>query len=232
MERLRNYIGGEMVDPAGGAYLDNVDPAVGRTHSHVPRSGDEDLQRAVEAATAAFPGWSATPAQQRSRFLLDIADRIERELPAFARAECVDTGKPLSLASRLDIPRAVSNFRFFATAILHTRSESHATDYEALNYTLRRPRGVAGLISPWNLPLYLLTWKIAPALATGNTAVAKPSELTPTTASLLAEVCRDAGLPAGVLNIVHGLGSEIGAALVRHAGVRTLSFTGGTVTGA
>ena len=231
MQRLRNYIGGEMVDPAGGAYLDNVDPAVGRTHSHVPRSGNEDLQRAVEAATAAFPGWSATPAGERSRFLLDIADRIERDLPAFARAECVDTGKPLSLAASLDIPRAISNLRFFATAILHTRSESHATDYRALNYTLRRPRGVAGLISPWNLPLYLLTWKIAPALATGNTAVAKPSELTPTTASLLAEVCRDAGLPAGVLNIVHGLGSEVGAALVRHPEVSTLSFTGGTLTG-
>ena len=134
MERLRNYIDGEMVDPAGGAYLDNVDPAVGRLRSQVPRSGEDDLQRAVEAATAAFPLWSATPAQQRSRLLLDVADRIEEDLPAFARAECVDTGKPLSLASSLDIPRAVSNLRFFATAILHTRSESHSTDYQALNY--------------------------------------------------------------------------------------------------
>ena len=231
MKQLRNYIGGELLEPLGGDYLDNVDPAVGRIHSRVPRSGDDDLQRAVEAATAAFPEWSTTPAEERSRFLLDIADGIERELPAFARAECVDTGKPLSLASSLDIPRAVSNFRFFATAILHTQSESHMTDHRALNYTLRRPRGVAGLISPWNLPLYLLSWKIAPALATGNTAVAKPSELTPTTASLLAEVCRDAGLPAGVLNIVHGLGPEVGAALVRHPSVPTLSFTGGTETG-
>jgi aminomuconate-semialdehyde/2-hydroxymuconate-6-semialdehyde dehydrogenase len=232
MKRLCNYIGGAMVEPAGGEYLDNIDPAVGRVHSQVPRSGERDLQRAVEAAADAFPEWSVTTAQQRSRLLLDIAERIEADLPAFAHAECVDTGKPLSLAASLDIPRAVSNFRFFATAILHSRSEFHATDTRALNYTLRRPRGVAGLISPWNLPLYLLSWKIAPALATGNTAVAKPSELTPTTATLLAEVCRDAGLPAGVLNIVHGLGSEIGAALVRHPDVSTLSFTGGTATGA
>jgi aminomuconate-semialdehyde/2-hydroxymuconate-6-semialdehyde dehydrogenase len=231
MKRLCNNIGGAMVEPAGGEYLDNIDPAVGRVHSQVPRSGERDLQRAVEAAADAFPEWSVTTAQQRSRLLLDIAERIEADLPAFAHAECVDTGKPLSLAASLDIPRAISNLRFFATAILHTRSESHATDHQALNYTLRRPRGVAGLISPWNLPLYLLTWKIAPALATGNTAVAKPSELTPTTASLLAEVCRDAGLPAGVLNIVHGLGSEVGAALVRHPEVSTLSFTGGTLTG-
>ncbi|MDX2060840.1 MAG: aldehyde dehydrogenase, partial [Gemmatimonadales bacterium] len=128
--------------------------------------------------------------------------------------------------------RAAANFRFFATAILHTETETHATDHTALNYTLRRPRGVAGLISPWNLPLYLLSWKIAPALATGNTAVAKPSELTPTTATLLGEICQEAGLPPGVLNLIHGLGARAGMAIVEHPDVRSISFTGGTATGA
>jgi aminomuconate-semialdehyde/2-hydroxymuconate-6-semialdehyde dehydrogenase len=232
MEKILNYIGGELVEPAGGHWLDNVEPATGRVYSRVAASGEDDVDRAVAAAEAAFPAWSATPAQDRSRLLLAIADRIERDLAAFARAESVDTGKPLSLATEVDIPRAVSNFRFFGTAILHARSEAHPMDYEALNYTLRRPRGVVGLISPWNLPLYLSTWKIAPAIATGNTAVAKPSELTPMTAFLLAKVCSDVGLPAGVLNVVHGLGEAAGAPLVRHPRVPTISFTGGTKTGA
>jgi aminomuconate-semialdehyde/2-hydroxymuconate-6-semialdehyde dehydrogenase len=232
MQEILNYVGGELVEPAGGRWIDNVDPATGRVYSRVAASGEQDVDRAVAAAEAAFPPWSAAPARERSRLLLAIADRIEQDLEAFARAECVDTGKPLSLAATVDIPRAVNNFRFFGTAILHTRSEAHPTDHEALNYTLRRPRGVAGLISPWNLPLYLLSWKIAPAIATGNTAVAKPSELTPMTASLLGQVCHDVGLPAGVLNILHGLGDEAGAPLVRHPRVPTISFTGGTQTGA
>jgi len=232
MESILNYIGGEWAEPAGGEWLDNVEPATGKVYSRIARSGAADVERAVQAAIAAFPLWSTTPAAERSRLLLAIADRIECDLPRFAQAESTDTGKPLSLATTVDIPRAVSNFRFFATAILHSHSEAHATDHEALNFTLRRARGVAGLISPWNLPLYLLTWKIAPALIVGNTAVAKPSELTPMTAFLLSEVCRDVGLPPGVLNIVHGLGHEAGAPLVRHPDVPTLSFTGGTKTGA
>lgn len=231
MESLRNYIDGEPCEAASGRVLDNVEPATGKTYSTVARSGEEDVERAVAAADRAFAAWSASEARERSRLLLEVADGIERDLERFAHAESVDTGKPIDLARKLEIPRAVANFRFFATAILHSRSEAHATDQQALNYTLRRPRGVTGLISPWNLPLYLLSWKIAPALATGNTAVAKPSELTPMTATLLAEVCREVGLPPGVLNIVHGLGHEAGAALVRHSGVTTISFTGGTVTG-
>ncbi len=232
MEPILNHVGGELLPPVQGQFLDVIEPATGTPYAKVARSGAADIERAVRAAREAFPAWSATPAEARSRLLLALADRIERDLETFALAESIDTGKPLALARSLDIPRAVSNLRFFATAVLHFSSESHTTDYRALNYTLRRPRGVAGLISPWNLPLYLLTWKVAPALAAGNTAVAKPSELTPRTAALLAEAAVAVGLPPGVLNVVHGLGAEAGAALVRHPEVPTISFTGGTATGA
>jgi aminomuconate-semialdehyde/2-hydroxymuconate-6-semialdehyde dehydrogenase len=229
---VANYIDGELVAPLGGEYLDKIEPATGAIIGRVPDSAEPDVARAVAAAEQAFPGWSLTPAAERSRLLLAIATGIDNRLEELALAESIDTGKPLQLARSLDIPRAAANFRFFATAILHTASEAHLTDHRALNYTLRRPRGVAGLISPWNLPLYLLSWKIAPAIATGNTAIAKPSELTPSTAALLAEICREVGLPAGVLNVVHGLGARAGAAIVAHPAIRTLSFTGGTVTGA
>ena len=175
MKTLANFIDGAMVPPAAGHYLDKVDPATGAVFARVPDSDATDVAAAVAAADRAFEGWSHTPAAERSRFLIAIADRIDQRLDELARAESIDTGKTLALATSLDIPRASANFRFFATAVLHAASESHTTDYTALNYTLRRPRGVAGLISPWNLPLYLLSWKIAPAIATGNTAVAKPS---------------------------------------------------------
>ncbi len=231
MESIRNYIDGELIEPASGNYLDNVEPSTGAVYSKIPDSDGADVERATRSAAAAFPAWSRLPATDRSAILLEIARRIEEDSGTFAHAESVDTGKPIELARTVDIPRAVSNLRFFATAILHDDSESHTTDYRALNYTLRRPRGVCGLISPWNLPLYLLTWKVAPAIATGNTAVAKPSELTPMTALLLSRVCRDAGLPPGVLNIVHGLGSKAGAAITGDPLVGTLSFTGGTATG-
>ncbi len=230
--RILHYIGGELVEPISGRYLDNIEPATGAVYSQVPDGDAQDVERAVDAAREAFPAWSRTPADKRSQALLRLADRVEANLEALARAESVDTGKPIRLARSLDIPRAISNLRFFATAVLHFRSESHATDHLAINYTLRRPRGVAGLISPWNLPLYLLTWKVAPALATGNTVVAKPSELTPMTAYLLSELCREAGMPPGVLNIVHGRGVAAGAPIVRHPAIGTLSFTGGTSTGA
>jgi aminomuconate-semialdehyde/2-hydroxymuconate-6-semialdehyde dehydrogenase len=232
MRILANYIGGALTPPESGSYFGDLEPATGRPFAQVPDSGAAEVSRAVAVAEAAFPRWSATPAGERSRILLAIADLIDARHDALAEAESQDTGKPLSLARSLDIPRASANFRFFATAILHTRSESYVSDGSALNYVLRQPRGVAGLISPWNLPLYLLSWKIAPALATGNTAVAKPSELTPLTATMLAEICIEAGLPAGVLNIVHGTGATAGAALVAHPGVTTISFTGGTATGA
>jgi aminomuconate-semialdehyde/2-hydroxymuconate-6-semialdehyde dehydrogenase len=229
--RILNFIGGEFREPTSGKYLDNIEPATGKPYSQVADSGKEDVDLAVAAAEAAFADWSKTPAQKRSQMLLCIADLIERDLEKLVRAESIDTGKPLSLARSLDIPRAASNFRFFATAILHTENEAHITDGVAFNYTLRQPRGIAGLISPWNLPLYLLSWKIAPAIAVGNTAIAKPSELTPMTAYLLCEICAEAGLPNGVLNVVHGTGPNVGAAVAAHPKIATISFTGGTVTG-
>jgi len=229
--KIRNFIDGKFVEPAGGRYLDNIEPATGKPYSQVADSDAQDVDLAVVAAEKAFADWSKKSATERSRLLLRIADLIERDLEKLARAESIDTGKPLPLARTLDIPRAASNFRFFATAILHTESEAHITDGVAFNYTLRQPRGIAGLISPWNLPLYLLSWKIAPAIAVGNTAIAKPSELTPMTAYLLCEICREAGLPNGVLNIVHGTGPNVGAAITAHPKINTISFTGGTVTG-
>jgi aminomuconate-semialdehyde/2-hydroxymuconate-6-semialdehyde dehydrogenase len=230
-EQLRNFIDGQFVAPVGGKYLDNIEPATGKPYSQVPDSDSRDVEAAVAAAEKAFEKWSKTPAAERSRILLRIGDIIERDLEKFALAESIDTGKPLSLARSLDIPRAASNFRFFATAILHTETEAHVTDGLAFNYTLRQPRGITGLISPWNLPLYLLSWKIAPAIACGNTAVAKPSELTPMTAQLLGDACNEAGLPPGVLNIVHGTGPNVGAPITAHPKIGTISFTGGTVTG-
>jgi aminomuconate-semialdehyde/2-hydroxymuconate-6-semialdehyde dehydrogenase len=228
---IQNFIDGQFIEPIGGRYLDNIEPATGKPYSQVADSDAGDVDLAVAAAEKAFAEWSKKPAAERSKILLRIADLIECDLEKLARAESIDTGKPVTLASTLDGPRAASNFRFFATAILHTESEAHITDNVAFNYTLRQPRGIAGLISPWNLPLYLLSWKIAPAIAVGNTAIAKPSELTPMTAYLLCEIATEAGLPNGVLNVVHGTGPNVGAAITAHPKIGTISFTGGTVTG-
>ena len=232
MIKILQFIDGTFVEPASGAYFDDVDPSVGAPYALVPDGDATDIERAVAAAKTAFPAWSLTPTAERSRILLAIADGIEREIDELARIECIDNGKPVALARSGDLPRAVANFRFFATAILHARSELHVADTMALNYTLRRPLGVVACISPWNLPLYLLTWKIAPALAAGNTVVAKPSEITPMTAFHLARIVKAAGLPPGVLNIVHGFGPKVGPALTGHSDVKAVSFTGGTATGA
>ena len=229
--QIQNFIDGKFVEPICGKYLDNIEPATGKPYSQVADSDARDVELAVAAAEKAFVDWSKKTAGERSRFLLRIADLIESDLERFARAESIDTGKPISLARSLDIPRAIANFRFFATAILHSESEAHMTDNVAFNYTLRQPRGLAGLISPWNLPLYLLSWKIAPAIAVGNTAIAKPSELTPMTAYMLCEIAREAGLPNGVLNVVHGTGPNVGAAITAHPKISTISVTGGTATG-
>lgn len=231
MHTLANFIDGRQVPPESGAYLDNIEPAVGTVCSHVPDSDAADVRRAVEAARRAFPQWSSMPAGDRSQVLLELAGLIEDNLEELARTESIDTGKPITLARTVDIPRAVANFRFFATAILHLESQAHFTDGRAINYTLRQPAGVAGCIAPWNLPLYLFTWKIAPALASGCTVVGKPSEVTPMTAFRLGELAGQAGLPGGVLNIVHGTGPKAGAALIAHPDVPVISFTGGTVTG-
>lgn len=231
-DRIANFIDGEFVPPVSGTYFDDIHPASGNVLAQVPDSDARDVAHAVDAAKRAFPSWSTMRADDRSRILLKVADLIERNLDELAQLESEDNGKPVALAKRMDIPRAVANFRFFATAILHHASEAHVTDQTALNYTLRQPMGVAGLISPWNLPLYLLSWKIAPAIASGNTCVAKPSELTPLTANRLAELSLEAGLPRGVMNIVHGYGAKAGAAICTHPDVPLISFTGGTVTGA
>lgn len=231
MKKIQNYIGGALVAPESGAYLDNIDPSRGKVYSYIPDSTKADIDKAVEAAEKAFPTWSTTPKNERSAIMIKIADLIEARLDEFAAAESLDNGKPVSLASHVDIPRAVSNLKFFATAILHFAAESHQMEGMGINYTLRNPIGVVGCISPWNLPLYLFTWKIAPAIATGNCVVAKPSEITPMTAYLLSEVCVEAGLPAGVLNIVHGLGQKVGDAMSRDPKIKAISFTGGTKTG-
>ncbi|MFO0355692.1 MAG: aldehyde dehydrogenase [Sphingobacteriaceae bacterium] len=231
MYKLLNYINGQLIEPVSKSFLDNYNPSTGKVYSLIPDSDEKDVELAYQAAKAAFPAWSITPKDVRSKYLLKIAELIEKNLDKLALAESTDNGKPLKLAKTVDIPRAASNFHFYGTGILHYSSHSHAMEDTAINYTLRQPVGVAGCISPWNLPLYLFSWKIAPALVAGCTVVAKPSEVTPMTAHLLSEICIEAGLPAGVLNIVHGLGGKVGNAIVSHKGIPLISFTGGTKTG-
>lgn len=228
---LENYINGELVKPASGEYMDDYNPSIGEVYAQIPKSGPEDVEQAYQAAAAAFPSWSTTPNTERSRIMQRLADLIADNLEELAKAESVDNGKPVSLASTVDIPRAESNIRFYATAIVHFESKAHIMEDRAINYTNRKPIGVVGCISPWNLPLYLFTWKIAPALASGNCVVAKPSEVTPMTAYLFSKLCIEAGLPKGVLNIVHGDGPGAGSAIVTHPKIKAISFTGGTATG-
>lgn len=231
MQKIANYINGEMVAPQSGTYIDNFEPATGQAYSQCPDSDEKDVQAAVDAAEAAFEGWANMPTDKRSKILLKLASLIEANIEKLAKAESQDQGKPVWLAEKGEIPRAQQNIHFFATAIEHYASEAHPMGDFALNYTLRTPIGIVGCISPWNLPLYLFTWKIAPALAAGNCVIAKPSEITPMTAFLFGELCKEAGLPKGVLNIVHGLGPKVGSAIVSHPKITTISFTGGTATG-
>lgn len=231
MEKILNYIDGKLVEPNSGNYLDNYNPSNGQVYSLTPDSDKSDIDNAVVAAKQAFKTWSKTSKQERSNILIKLADTIEKYKDELVKAESKDNGKPEKLAAYVDIPRAPANIRFFAGAILHDSSKAHEMDGEALNYTLRHPMGVAACISPWNLPLYLLTWKVAPAIAAGNTVVAKPSEVTPMTAYLFSKICIESGLPKGVLNIVHGLGSKVGDPLTTHPDIPVVSFTGGTATG-
>lgn len=229
---VRNYINGELVEAVSGQFFDNYDPSEGTPYDITPDSDERDIELAVTAAERAFPSWSTTPAEERTAMMMKIAALLRRDIGEFARAECVDNGKPLALAKTVDIPRAIRNFEFFASAIHGFSGESHSMEDKAINYTLRNPIGVVGAISPWNLPLYLFTWKIAPALITGNSVVAKPSEITPVTACMLSEICIEAGLPKGVLNIVHGYGHKVGKAISEHPKIKAITFTGGTKTGA
>jgi aminomuconate-semialdehyde/2-hydroxymuconate-6-semialdehyde dehydrogenase len=232
MKTIANYINNQLVPPVSANYIPVFNPATGEAYAQLPDSDERDVQLAVAAAQKAFPAWSVLPAEKRSRLLLKLVEGIEKRFDELALAESVDNGKTVKLAKLVDIPRAASNFYFYATGLMHFASESHFMEEGAINYTLRRPIGVVGCISPWNLPLYLFTWKIAPALAAGNCVVAKPSEITPMTAYLLSEICIEAGLPPGVLNIVHGLGNKVGQAIAEHTQIPVISFTGGTVTGA
>jgi aminomuconate-semialdehyde/2-hydroxymuconate-6-semialdehyde dehydrogenase len=231
--KIQNYINGEFVNPIKGNYIDNYNPSVGEIYGQIPNSSKEDVEKAYEAAAKAFLNWSNTILEERHKILSKISDLILEKLDFLAEAESKDNGKPISLAKQIDIPRAASNFQFFANAITQFSSEAHeSVGLGAVNFTLRQPIGVVGCISPWNLPLYLFTWKIAPAIAAGNCVVAKPSEITPMTAYLLGEICNEAGLPKGVLNIIHGLGTTTGQAIVEHPNIKAISFTGGTKTGA
>lgn len=230
-DQISNYIGGSLRPPIHGKYFDNINPATGEVYSQTPDSDASDIEMAVGAAKAAFPNWSTTPAEERFKVLNRIAQLIDDNLDALALAETNDNGKPLWLSKRVDIPRASSNFRFFATGLLHFSAESHSMEDRAVNYTIRQPIGVVGCISPWNLPLYLFSWKIAPALAAGNCVIAKPSEVTPMTGYLLSLICKEAGLPDGVLNIVHGNGPNCGSAIVKHPDIKAISFTGSTRAG-
>ncbi len=230
---LQNLIGGEMMNSESGNWLENVEPATGKIFSRIPRSGAADVEAAVQAARKAFPGWSSTPFEERAACLRRLGALIATHSEALIAAESQDNGKPVSLARAVDIPRAQKNLEFFAGAIEHFASEVHIPGgSEFIHYTHRKPIGVVGCISPWNLPLYLFTWKIAPALAAGNCVVAKPSEVTPVTAWMLSEWIAEAGFPSGAFNVIHGLGGEAGRALVEHPLVKAISFTGGTQTGA
>jgi aminomuconate-semialdehyde/2-hydroxymuconate-6-semialdehyde dehydrogenase len=232
MQKIKNFINGEYVDPSNGKYLDNYNPATGEIYSLLPDSDALDVVLAFQAANKAFDGWSKMPVQERANILLRVADIIERRREEFARAESTDMGKPFWLANETDMNRVIANFRFFANRVVQHQEHASDMDGAGINYSLREPIGVTGLISPWNLPLYLMTWKIAPSLAVGNTAICKPSELSPMTASMLGEVFNEAGLPPGVCNIVQGRGETVGDALVSHPGIPLISFTGGTDTGA
>ncbi len=231
MEKLKNYINGILTTPYSNNYLNNYDPSTGEVFTMIPDSGEQDVQLAVESAEKAFSKWSLFSAGQRADHLYRIAELLKRDLEKFAIAESMDNGKPVWLAKAVDIPRAIMNLEFFASAVTQFSSESHHSGNEIINYTLRQPVGIVGAISPWNLPLYLFTWKIAPALASGNCLIAKPSEVTPLTAYMFSEICIEAGLPEGVLNIIHGSGKSAGLSIVSHPKIRTITFTGGTKTG-
>ncbi|GGE43572.1 aldehyde dehydrogenase [Psychroflexus planctonicus] len=232
MLEISNYINGDFVESTSKLQLDVIDPSSAKVYGKMPSSNKDDIELAVQAAEKALPNWKNSTLAFRSKILQNIADLIENNAEDLARAESKDNGKPISLAAKVDIPRAAQNFSFFAKAITQFSSEAHeSSGLQSINFTLRKPIGIVGCISPWNLPLYLFTWKIAPALAAGNCVVAKPSEVTPVTAFMLSKICIEAGLPKGVLNIVHGLGPAVGNALVKHPKIKAISFTGGTATG-
>ena len=231
MKRIYNYINGKLIKPQSSEYIKVFNPSVGNVYAKCPNSNKQDLNLAVSSANKAFIFWKRKTNEERSQILLKIADEIEKRKEEFAIAETVDNGKPLNDSKNIDIPRAINNLRFYASAVINNSSESHSLPNNVINYTLRDPLGTVACISPWNYPLHLLTWKIAPALAIGNCVIAKPSEVTPMTAYLFSKACIKVGLPKGVLNILHGSGHLIGQKIVEHPDIKAISFTGGTKTG-
>lgn len=231
MQKIENYIDGELVAPASGEYIDNYEPATGQVYSLIPQANQQDLEAAVGAAEAALTEWAEMSAEERAKLLIKLADAIEASSDELAKAEAIDNGKPVTFAKAVDCYRSASNIRFFANAATQFASESHSMGAVGVNYTLREPIGIVGCISPWNLPLYLFTWKIAPALATGNCVIAKPSEITPMTAYIFSKLCIQVGIPKGVINILHGTGPAIGGPMVEHPKIKAISFTGGSATG-
>ena len=237
MDKVLNYVDGRLREPVGGAFVEKVNPATGRAYAFVPDSGPPDVDAAVSDAAAALPAWSQQTPAARAEVLRGLAAKLEAASVEFARAESIDTGKLLTLSSRMDIPRSIGMLRFYADLIGQGDSglpaeSSSVPDPRAVNRTIYQPLGVVACITPWNLPLYLLIWKVAPALAAGNCVVAKPSEHSPMTAYLFSALCADAGLPPGVLNVVHGTGPKLGPALVTHRQIAGVSFTGSTAAGA
>ena len=228
MRIIQNYINGKFVDAENT--IEDINPATGDIIAHIPKSSSNEVEQAVSAADLARKNWAKLSLEKRAIWLDRIADNLESKSEEIASLESLDTGKPISLARAVDASRSIANFHFFAEFARDYSDEKFEME-DAINHVVRKPVGIAGLITPWNLPLYLLSWKIAPAIVMGNTVVAKPSELTPLTANLLAEAIHEVGLPAGVVNIIHGLGSETGQAIVENPKVNIISFTGGTVTG-
>jgi len=232
LPKIMNYINGELVAPNSKKYIENVEPATGNIYSLIPDSDEIDARNAIKSAEKAFKKWSNLSIEKRAKYLELISLKLLEKLDYLSKIESKDNGKPVKLAKDVDIPRAGKNFSFFASAIKHFNSKSHEmVEINNLNFTLKQPLGVVGAISPWNLPLYLFTWKIAPALAVGNTVVAKPSEITPMSAFELAKICIEVGLPKGVLNIIHGRGNVVGENIVNNDDIKAITFTGGTVTG-
>ena len=236
MKLIQNYIDGRFAP--GTREFDDVNPADGTVIAQVTDAGQAQVDEAVHAARRALKGeWGRLGVRERAARLHKVADAIDKRFDSFVQAEVADTGKPVSLASKLDVPRGAANFRVFADLVKLSGLESFQTETpdgtNALNYAVRKPLGVVGVITPWNLPLLLLTWKVAPALACGNTVVVKPSEETPATATLLAEAMQDAEIPDGVYNVVHGFGpGSAGEFLTQHPGVDAVTFTGESRTGA
>lgn len=237
MNEVKHFINGRYIGSASGRVFDNINPTNGKIINRVHEAGREEVDAAVKAARDALQGpWGRMTLEERTQILYRVADGINARFEEFLEAECCDTGKPRSMAGHIDIPRGAANFKMFAEMVKNVPAESFEMATPdgtgALNYAVRRPKGVIGVISPWNLPLLLMTWKVGPALACGNTVVVKPSEETPTTTALLGEVMNEAGIPKGVYNVVHGFGGDsAGAFLTEHPDVDGFTFTGETATG-